>query len=61
MIGGQGRFFALVVTIEAEFFCLFFALDSMKLVMDFVMGQGGGGLLWGVEKKNQDAGTENNK
>lgn len=58
---GQRRFLVLIMTVEAGFFCLFFALDSIKAVMNIVMGQGTGCLFRGIEEKEQDAGTEKDK
>lgn len=61
MTSGQRRIFILVMTIEAEFFCLFFTFDSMQMFMDIIVGQGSGRLLGRIDEKNKDACTESDK
>lgn len=53
--------FILIVTLQAEFFRLFFSLDVMETAMDFIMGKERGGLFRCIEKKNKDSCENENK
>lgn len=46
MVVGQGGLHTLVMAVEAKFFRLFFALYLIKLQVNVIFWQIGGGLLW---------------
>ncbi len=53
----EGGLFVLIVTFDAKFFSLLFALYIMKPDVGLVMGEKRGGFLGCTEKKNKDGTT----
>jgi hypothetical protein len=57
----QRSFLAQVMTRQAGFLRLFFAFYGKKRVVNIIMGEGGSRFLRGLEKKNENSGTDDNE
>jgi hypothetical protein len=61
MIVRQRSFLAKVMTRQAGLLCLFFAFYGKKRIVNIIMGEGRSRFLWGLEKKKEDCGTDDNE
>jgi len=50
----EGSLFVLIVTVETEFFSVFFAFHIMKRFMDLVVGKVRGCFFGSIEQENED-------
>jgi hypothetical protein len=61
MVFRQRRYFILIMAGEAGSLRFLFAVDGKEGLMDLIMGQERGRFLRGVDKKDQNSGTEGYK
>ncbi len=58
MIVRQRSFLAPVMTRKTGLLCLFFACYGKKRIVSIIMGEGGSRFFRGLEKNNEDCGTD---